>query len=100
MLICGWSEEKRRDQLLQSRSIVLSTIDTGRTMIGNINKGDRREKKKEIVVFPFILLFFLLPRATGTQSWNPVVVSFRDSFRAIATYADSSPGATGRFVSG
>lgn len=41
-------------------------------MIGNINKGDRR--RKETVIFLFILFFlFFLPRATGTQSWDPVV---------------------------
>lgn len=57
MLIGGWNEEKRRDQLLQSRSIVLSTIDdAGQSMIGNINKRDRRKKKK---LSSFLLFFFL-----------------------------------------
>jgi len=65
MFVCGWSEGKRRDQLLQSRSIVLSTIGNDQS-IGNINKGEDR-RRKETVAFPLIL-FFLLLRATETQS--------------------------------
>jgi len=35
------------------KSIVLSTIDTDQSMIGNINKGEDR-RKKETVAFSFI----------------------------------------------
>lgn len=42
--------------MLQSRSIVLSTIDdAGQSMIGNINKRDRRKQKKKLSSF---LVFF------------------------------------------
>lgn len=96
MLVCGWSEEKRRDQLLQSRSIVLSTIDTGHSMIGNINK--RGSQKKANCRPSFYSFFFssfaACNRDTVLGSCNRFV-GIRP--RAIATYADSSPGATGRF---
>lgn len=63
-------------------------------MIGNINKGEDR-RRKETVAFPFIFSF--LPRATGTQSWDPVVVSSGFVPCDFFIYADSSLWATGRF---
>lgn len=97
MLICGWSEEKRRDQLLQSKSIVLSTIDTDQSMIGNINKGKDRRRKENC---RFSFYSFCFCRVQPGHSLGILQSFRRDSFRAIATYADSSPTATERFVSG
>lgn len=85
MLTCGWSEKKRRDQLLQSKSIVLSTIDTDQSMIGNINKGKYRRKKENCRFFFYSFFFFC--RVQPGHSLGILQSFRRDSFRAIATYA-------------